>query len=309
MREIKKHNFSIIIPVYNKEMYIEECVLSVLNQEYDNFEIIVVDDCSTDNSLEICQLLCEKSKKVVVLKNSINSGVSFSRNRGLEKANGDFVIFLDGDDRFISMQLLSVLFRQIEKHDFDYMILSRNYFNKKIVPNSKKVINETIMFGEGIYGINDKEKFIQKIGLPFGGSASACVSSKLIDNTRFNINEYHYEDWAFFIPLYFKSTRTFILNAPMTYINYVEDSLSKKKRIVQRYSLPNIYQFLKDNNYNKLRKQVFWYWMASNQANVKLVDNSKEYKKEVHRLMIDNFIVNKYSIYSILIQFKKFFLN
>lgn len=88
---------SVIIPIYNREKYIEECVRSIQAQTYQNYEIILIDDGSTDNSLTICHSLAQQYPNIRVLEGS-HSGVSEARNLGLENTKGDFVFFVDSDD-------------------------------------------------------------------------------------------------------------------------------------------------------------------------------------------------------------------
>ena len=88
---------SVIIPVYNREEYIEECLNSVLSQSYENFEIIIIDDGSDDRSFEICERFAENDERVKLFKGE-HKGVSAARNKALDIANGDYVIFVDSDD-------------------------------------------------------------------------------------------------------------------------------------------------------------------------------------------------------------------
>ena len=87
---------SVIIPVYNSSKYIKECILSVINQTYKNLEIIVVDDKSTDNSLNIVKSIKDKRIRLIELKK--NMGVAIARNKGIEVSIGDYICFLDSDD-------------------------------------------------------------------------------------------------------------------------------------------------------------------------------------------------------------------
>ena len=88
---------SIIIPVYNIEKYIEKAILSVVNQTYPDFELLLVNDGSTDSSYEICKKWEKKDSRIQVI-NKENGGVSSARNLGMELAKGDYLFFLDGDD-------------------------------------------------------------------------------------------------------------------------------------------------------------------------------------------------------------------
>lgn len=89
---------SIIIPNYNKSKYIEETISSVLNQDYIDWECIIIDDFSSDNSVSIISRLINNEKRFHLIKNLSNKGANFSRNLGLKKSKGDFIIFLDADD-------------------------------------------------------------------------------------------------------------------------------------------------------------------------------------------------------------------
>lgn len=89
---------SVIIPCYNKERYIERTLASVLEQTYANFEVVVVDDCSTDQSWRVVQSFVEKDSRFKAERNKVNKGGDYCRNRGFTLSKGEYVIFLDGDD-------------------------------------------------------------------------------------------------------------------------------------------------------------------------------------------------------------------
>ena len=89
---------SIIMPVYNAEKYILESVQSVLDQSYQNYELIIVDDASTDHSIELISSICEGNPHVKILRLSENGGVSHARNTGIKYAKGEYIAFIDSDD-------------------------------------------------------------------------------------------------------------------------------------------------------------------------------------------------------------------
>ena len=96
---------SIITPVYNSQDYLEETILSVLNQTYSNWELLLINDCSTDNSYEIIKKYLEKDKRIKYLKNDKNSGPAITRNRGIKEAKGEYIAFLDSDDLWYENKL------------------------------------------------------------------------------------------------------------------------------------------------------------------------------------------------------------
>ncbi len=132
---------SVIIPVYNVEEYLRECVDSVLCQTYKNIEIILVNDGSTDSSGQICDEYIEKDERVTVIHQK-NGGLSVARNTGLSEANGDYVYFLDSDDYIAENTLETLLniagkdnsdivfFDAISFADMDDFTVKQNYIRK-----------------------------------------------------------------------------------------------------------------------------------------------------------------------------------
>lgn len=89
---------SIIVPVYNAEKTIEKCIESIEDNSYKDIEVILIEDCSKDESREICGKLTEKYANIKYIQNERNRGVSYTRNRGLERASGEYIMFVDSDD-------------------------------------------------------------------------------------------------------------------------------------------------------------------------------------------------------------------
>ena len=104
---MEKEKISIIVPVYNQELRLDSCILSILEQTYSNLEIILVDDGSTDKSGEICDKYAESDERVVVIHTK-NNGLSCARNTGLQHATGQYIAFVDSDD-WIEPEMYSVL--------------------------------------------------------------------------------------------------------------------------------------------------------------------------------------------------------
>lgn len=115
--------FSIIVPVYNVEDYLPRCVDSILNQQYPDFELILVDDGSTDNSSIICDKYANKDNRIRVIHKE-NGGVSTARNIGIENASGEYITFCDSDD-YYKDNLLEVAFRYLDDNSLD--LLCFNY--------------------------------------------------------------------------------------------------------------------------------------------------------------------------------------
>ncbi len=133
---------SIIVPIYNVEQYLRKCVDSLLNQDIDDYEIILVDDGSTDNSGAICDEYAEKAKSEELRGQSVsirvihreNGGLSAARNSGIEVAQGKYIMFVDSDD-YIEPNVLGGLMARIERDNLD--VLRYNYQNVRIAKSEE----------------------------------------------------------------------------------------------------------------------------------------------------------------------------
>lgn len=128
---------SVIIPAYNVKPYIEECVDSVLNQKYGNFEIIIVDDGSTDGTGELCDELCKSDSRIRVIHKK-NEGPSAARNIGVQSAKGSYISFVDSDDK-VSSDYLNVLYENAIRFNADVSQCGFVRFEKEdeIMPNTE----------------------------------------------------------------------------------------------------------------------------------------------------------------------------
>ena len=95
---------SVIIPVYNQEKYVGKCIRSVLGQSFQDFEVIIVNDGSTDKSLKICQKYAESDPRITVIDKQ-NDGVTLARKDGVLKSQGDYLFFIDSDDYLVKNAL------------------------------------------------------------------------------------------------------------------------------------------------------------------------------------------------------------
>lgn len=118
--------YSIIVPVYNVERYVEQCLHSILQQSYQNIELIVVDDGSSDNTVKVCQKIAQEDRRVRVICNK-HGGVSVARNTGLANITGDYVFFVDGDD-FIERDYIEKTNEILLKSQVDILITNHYYF-------------------------------------------------------------------------------------------------------------------------------------------------------------------------------------
>lgn len=133
---IKNKLISIIVPIYNVENYLQECLESILKQTYKNFEVLLVDDGSTDNSANICKLYVEKDKRFKYFFKE-NGGLSSARNFGISNSKGEFLSFVDSDD-IISNDFLETLYNNMINNEVKLSIVGYcNYYNNGTTKNIK----------------------------------------------------------------------------------------------------------------------------------------------------------------------------
>ncbi len=128
-------DISVIVPVYNAEGYVARCIESVKNQTYENWQLILVDDGSKDNSLEICQQYASMDDRIQVIHQE-NAGAGAARNTGLAKAVGEYIVFIDSDDyidkdyfKLLSVHLEDVVFIDVEAIDEDGNVVRKEYMS------------------------------------------------------------------------------------------------------------------------------------------------------------------------------------
>lgn len=138
------NKISVIIPIYNVEKYLNDCLNSVIKQSYKNLEILLIDDHGKDNSINIAKNFEKQDNRIKILSYGENKGVSFARNYGLQNATGEYVLFVDSDD-FVEEQYIEELINNIKNND---IIQNNNwieyYSNNKIIEISNKNLTPNI---------------------------------------------------------------------------------------------------------------------------------------------------------------------
>ena len=122
---------SIIVPVYNVEKYLERCIKTLVTQDINNYEILLVDDGSKDNSAKLCDMYSDKYQNIRVFHKK-NEGLGLTRNYGMEKAIGKYIIFVDSDD-YIKQNSLGDLCSYIVKNNYDVCFYKKCVDNERII--------------------------------------------------------------------------------------------------------------------------------------------------------------------------------
>lgn len=171
---------SVVVPVYNVEKYVRKCIQSILDQTFKNFELILVDDGSTDNSGKICDEFLKKDKRISVIHKK-NGGLSDARNVGIDNSTGEYITFIDSDD-FIEKNYLQIHYDLIKKYDSNLVISSYTNFNEGTEPNEVLLnINSDIISKEDCY----KKMFLQD-------TIDVSATAKLYKTNIFKDNKIYY---------------------------------------------------------------------------------------------------------------------
>ena len=206
-RILEESTISIIIPVYNSELYLEKCLDSIIGQTYKQIEIICVDDDSTDDSLDILNKYAAMDDRIKVIHKK-NEGVSIARNTGLDNAKGDYILFVDSDD-WIEKSTCEIALQNLVEQNADLVLWS--YIRERKEESKKKVIfDKDIVFSEEEVRKNLHRRMIgiidDELAYPENADALCTVWGKLYKRSiilRYNIKFYDirkigtYEDGLF----------------------------------------------------------------------------------------------------------------
>ena len=217
---MNKPKVSIIVALYNKDKYIKKCIKSLLNQTLKDIEIIVVNDCSTDKSLDIVRSLDDK--RIKVINNKKNKGIGITRNIGISKAQGEFLGFVDADD-YIEKNMYEKYYNYAKENNLD--LLTSDYF--KIINNKKEY------FKVDNFEITNIEKNNNIINLINYGPCNKLFKRDLIINNNIIFSETtKFEDVIFVAKAIRCSKHIGYLNE--AYYNYVIHSLSETTTVDKR---------------------------------------------------------------------------
>ena len=211
-----KELISIIVPVYNVEKYLEKCVKSIIQQTYENIEIILVDDGSKDNSGKICDELEQKDNRIKVIHKE-NGGLSDARNAGLKIATGKYIGFVDSDD-YIQEDMFETLYKLNKENNSDISIVSYyEIYNEKVISvrDSKKleILNKIDAIKELLIDTKIQSYAWNKL-----------FKRELFNNIEFPTNK-NFEDIATTLLLFERANKIVLLEDPKYYYIRRDDSI------------------------------------------------------------------------------------
>ena len=223
--------FSIIIPIYNTSNYLDECLRSVVEQEFDDYEVILIDDGSTDDSFDICSNYMKQYGNIVLISKP-NGGLSDARNTGIHLARGKYLIFLDGDDYWHGTEILSDLFKIYQDSNPDLII---NFFTS-VYPD-RIAPHEPCKEKFGDFNSDFEFLFTQEVYLGFAWT-KVIKREIIVNNNLYFIKERKFEDipWSFNLVRHINSYAVYP-NAFYMYRREREGSISRYVSVTNQKSL------------------------------------------------------------------------
>jgi len=302
---------SVIIPAYNVEKYISKCLESVIHQTFTDIEIIVINDYSTDNTKNIICYYISKDKRIILLNNEQNRGASYSRNRGLDIANGDYIMFVDSDD-YLDINAVDELYNESFKYDLDILYFDgKNTFeNEKLkikldkYPWERNMPEQNVMNGLNMLQIFEKKKKI-RISV-----VTSIYKKHFLDDNKLRFFEgITYEDVLFYLQSITLAKKTKYLPKILYYAYVRENSvttnlninLAIKSHIILYYETLNILDKFSDINkrntiYNFIQKYVYHILVDLYKKKLKYNNNicinfENSYHKRLYSMFKEQFTV------------------
>ncbi|MDU1509623.1 MAG: glycosyltransferase [Clostridium butyricum] len=286
---------SIVLPVYNVEKYLDECLESIYNQSFKNFELIIVNDGSTDKSEEIINKYIDKKGDNIKYIKQENLGVSEARNNAISYITGKYTLFLDPDD-YIESDMLKQLYNEAEKKCSDITICGYNMFYELNINNKVKVNYQT---SDEL--IHSNKEIMNRV---LNNEIICFLWNKLFLSENLNKYKIYFEkdrysqDWFPVFKLMYYAKNIVIINKPLYNYRIRGNSNSHKKSIKKVYdhniAIKSISNFIKKENINIDYKLLYKFIITHQFMNLKMCIESKTFSTNVYDICkIDTVKFNK----------------
>lgn len=291
---------SIIVPVYQVEKYLKKCVESILTQTYQNFELILVDDGSTDKSPEICDEFAKFDDRIVVIHKN-NEGVSVARNIGLDIAKGEYIGFVDGDD-YIAPDMYEMLLTRILKDGSDMACC--NYL--QVDENNKPIPNQELPLQDGCLNAQEAIQYFILYGAYYVAPCNKLCKKNIYQTLRFPVGK-RYEDLRIIHDIVFKCNRISHINKALYYYVRRSDSFTMDKFNVGKFdhgeAWIDIYRFARKNHLFSLKdycarrlSYIFEEWWKQIELHPEYMDRFNEVKHHSYFLLWEKAAWGEYNI-------------
>lgn len=264
--------FSFVIPVYNTEKYVEECLLSILSQTYSDYEIILIDDGSTDNSAKICKSFAEKDDRITFSQID-NGGPARIRNIGIKKAAGDYIWFFDSDDKLSGDFCLYELNDLLSNNKADMLFFLSNNYNEdfsKLLKKQKDYLYDGYLPISGVELLTNLREFDNILQLATSPVNKIISTSLLKDNNLTFVEHFrwHAED-EFVNKIISNATGFYFYNKELYKVRIRPKSITTtvnpdilEKKIYTKFELVDIclHTFASSDFSNELKQVMYTYY-------------------------------------------------
>lgn len=285
---------SIIVPVYNVEEYLEECITSILHQEFSEFELILVDDGSTDRSGSLCNEYAKKDERIAVIHQK-NAGLSEARNTGIQAAKGSFISFLDSDD-FIHPAMYQLLYQNVEESDSDISVCDFQYIYSHKQAIAESVKNEYKV----ISNLEAVESIVRDGDRKMITAWCKLYRKNLFEDLTFPKGRYHEDEYITY-RLFYQANTVAVSEAKLYYYrqrnNSITGSCYSLKRLDKLEALKDCIGFFMEKEEKELEiaaryrylcnLQIAYYRVSTDMKQEKqlLKDLKDEHKKQYKEIM------------------------
>lgn len=301
---MKKSLISIIIPIYNKEKLLKKCIESVINQTYDNLEIILVDDGSTDKSAEMCDLYKKEDERIVVIHKR-NGGLSDARNKGIECSKGEYLFFLDADD-YLSVDTIEVLYKRIEEEKADIAICNFAWIDQQ----GKEITASDVIKDEVLDKTSLMDKLLGEKEFFYVVAWNKLYSRKIFNYCSFELGKVH-EDEFIVHQVFEQCDKAVSVSKILYYYIQTENSITTSEFNIKRLDyMEALYQrilYFKVKNYKEHKQhalKLFWWCCYELYVKVSItsenIERMRELKKYYDVLFWDILAANRRNVITIL---------
>lgn len=297
---------SIIVPIYNVERYLRRCINSLLKQSYQNIEIVMVDDCSSDNSGAIAKEYSEQYPDICVyLKQSQNGGLAKTRNAGINRSQGEWLSFVDSDD-WVHRDFIKELLETAQAGSFDIVVSDLLY----VYDNGKRKEANTLG------AITDAASQKEKVALLRNHACTRLIRKSFLIQSGLTFPEHlrRGEDMGIMVPLLTKTNKIGILNKALYYYYQRENSISNKNTNIDLSFYPEAVALIKNNSDTGFEQELEYRFIQElmygmNMLMIKDHRSTKEIKDNIREFTAQypNWQKNPYLIHCN--RFKKLFIQ
>ncbi|MDY2595272.1 MAG: glycosyltransferase [Oliverpabstia sp.] len=283
---------SIIVPVYQVEKYIRQCVDSILAQTFTDFELILVDDGSKDQSGQICDEYARMDTRVKVIHKE-NGGAADTRNRGMDQAVGDYVMFVDSDD-YIAPTMLECLYRNMLNENADIAACNYLYFFENDRQKDFAInVKSEVLTGSEIFYYRKNERNYGFWTVVW----NKLMKRETVGKIRFRSGKY-YEDEFWANEIYQMDIKIVTIPECLYYYRQHENSTMRQKKIARSLDLIEAYQeriyiYLKEQKFSDQAYKVLVYSLEHLEESKRLITNEAERKKYIQAENRTKDIVNQ----------------